>query len=111
MFIDRTFFTHCHEENHDHTNNRGRFGAGSISFHSFIDGVAIGFAFHVSNAVGMVVAAAVLAHGFSDGINTVSMILRHGGSRREAIKWLLLDSVAPVLGMAVIFIAVQIAGI
>jgi zinc transporter ZupT len=100
MILDRTLFMHCHDEGHDHdSKHRGRFGASSLSFHSFLDGMAIGFAFHVSNAVGLIVTAAVLAHDFSDGINTVSMILRHGGSRREAIKWLLLDAAAPVLGI------------
>ena len=44
-------------------------------------------------------AVAVLAHNFSDGINTVSMILRHGGSKMQAVKWLTLDASAPVLGV------------
>ncbi|MEK7607490.1 MAG: ZIP family metal transporter [Patescibacteria group bacterium] len=96
MILDRTVFMHCHEENHEH---RGQFGAGSLSLHSFLDGIAIGFAFHVSSAVGIIVAVAVLAHNFSDGINTVSMILRHGGSKMQAVKWLTLDASAPVLGV------------
>jgi len=101
LLLDRIFFMHCHEEGHSH---KGRFGAGSLSFHSFLDGVAVGLAFHVSPAVGAVVAAAVLAHDFSDGINTVSMILRDGGSRREAIKWLATDAVAPVAGILSTFL-------
>ena len=96
MILDRTVFMHCHEENHEH---RGQFGACSLSLHSFLDGIAIGFAFHVSSAVGIIVAVAVLAHNFSDGINTVSMILRHGGSKMQAVKWLTLDASAPVLGV------------
>src|SRR5581483_175205 len=70
MLLDRVFFMQCHEEGHSH---KRQFGAGSLSFHSFLDGVAIGAAFHVSAVVGAVVAAAVLAHDFSDGINTVGM--------------------------------------
>lgn len=100
MVLDRTLFMHCHEEGHEH---RGQFGAGSLSLHSFLDGMAIGFAFHVSSAVGVVVALAVLTHDFSDGINTVSMILRHGGDRREAVKWLAADALAPVLGIFATF--------
>lgn len=96
MILDRTVFTHCGDENHDH---RGRFGAGSFSFHSFLDGVAIGIAFSVNYVVGIVVAAAVLAHDFSDGINTASMIMRHGGEKKEALKWVILDAIAPVLGI------------
>lgn len=96
MVLDRTLFTHCDEEEHNH---RGRFGAGSLSFHSFLDGVAIGIAFGVNSTVGLVVAAAVLAHDFSDGINTASMIIRHGGEKKEALKWVFLDALAPVLGI------------
>lgn len=101
MVLDRTLFMHCHEDGHTH---KGQFGAGSLSFHSFLDGVAIGIAFHVSTAVGAVVAAAVLAHDFSDGINTVSMIIRHGGDRRQAFRWLMVDALAPVAGVLSTFL-------
>lgn len=49
-------------------------------------------------AVGAVVAVAVLVHDFSDGINTVNLILKNGGTRAEAFKWLLVDAAAPALG-------------
>lgn len=104
LLLDRLLFMHCHEEGHEHHARRGSFGAGSLSFHSFLDGIAIGTAFHVSTAVGAVVAAAVLAHDFSDGINTVSMILRHKGERRQALTWLAVDALAPVFGIAVSFL-------
>jgi ZIP family zinc transporter len=63
-----------------------------------MDGFAIGIAFRASPAVGIVVAAAVLAHDCSDGMNTVSIVLRHGGTKREAYRWLAVDAVAPVIG-------------
>ena len=78
---------------------QGTLGAGSLSVHSFLDGVAIGLAFQVSGAVGLVVSVAVLVHDFSDGINTVNFVLRHDGGRKEALSWLFLDSVAPILGV------------
>jgi ZIP family zinc transporter len=62
--------------------------------------MAIGLAFHVSSGVGLVVAFAVLAHDFSDGINTVSFLLKGGAHRATAWRWLLLDAAAPVLGVA-----------
>lgn len=86
---------HCENENH----HRGRVGAGSLSFHSFLDGLAVGLAFQVSNSVGFVVTVAVLVHDFSDGINTIGLILKNGGSRRQAMKWLLVDAIAPVFGV------------
>jgi ZIP family zinc transporter len=101
LILDRMLFMHCHEEGHEH---RGQFGAGSLSLHSLLDGVAIGVAFHVSTAVGAVVAAAVLAHDFSDGINTVSMVLRHGGDRGRALRWLLVDALAPVAGIVIAYL-------
>ncbi len=101
LIIDRVLFFHgCNEEGHSHQ-HRGALGAGSLSFHSFLDGIGIGLAFQVSAAVGLVVALAVLAHDFSDGINTVSMILKNQGNRRRALKWLLCDAAAPVLGIIV----------
>lgn len=80
---------------------RGILGAGSLSFHSFLDGVAIGLAFQVSTAVGAIVAVAVLVHDFSDGINTVNLILKNKGGRKQAFRWLLTDAIAPVVGVTV----------
>jgi ZIP family zinc transporter len=104
--LDRIFFMHHDHEEHAHEGHmhKGRFGAGSLSLHSFLDGVAIGIAFHVSTAVGAVVAAAVLAHDFSDGINTVSMILRSGGTKQQAFRWLMIDAIAPVVGVLSTFL-------
>jgi ZIP family zinc transporter len=71
-----------------------------LAAHSFLDGMAIGAGFQASPAVGVIVAAAVVTHDFSDGINTVAFILRGGGNMRSALPWLLLDAIAPVLGAA-----------
>lgn len=105
MIVDRTLFADCDENNH---HRRGRFGAGSLSLHSFLDGVAMGIAFQISSAIGTIVAVAVLTHDFSDGINTVSMILRHGGNRKGALRWVVLDALAPVLGiLATLFFTIS----
>lgn len=101
MLIDRSLAFHAHE-GEEHCQQRlgkGRFGASSLCLHSLLDGLAIGLSFQVSVGVGLVVAVAVLVHDFSDGLNTVGMILRHGGGRREAYSWLGLDAVAPVMGI------------
>jgi len=79
---------------------RGAMGAGSLSTHSFLDGIVIGFAFQASSAVGIIVTVAVLAHDFSDGINTMAVVLKNGGSRQRALRWLLADAVAPGVGIA-----------
>jgi len=103
MILDRFVFFHSHDT-HDESekndfNKRGILGAGSLSIHSFLDGLAIGLAFKVSPAIGVIVATAVLVHDFSDGINTVNMILKNSGTRKQAFKWLSVDAIAPVLGV------------
>lgn len=101
LILDRFIFLHSHhhEEGEICLQARGRLGAGSFSVHSLIDGLIIGLAFQVSTAVGTIVTVAVLTHGFSDGINTVNMILKNNGNRKEALRWLLIDAIAPGLGI------------
>jgi len=79
----------------------GALGAAGLSVHSFIDGLGIGFAFHVSTATGLLVFLAVVSHDFADGMNTVSFVLRQSGDRRSAMKWLAVDAIAPMLGALV----------
>lgn len=74
--------------------------AGTLCVHSFLDGMGIGLAFKVSTSVGAIVAAAVLAHDFSDGINTVGVVLKDRTKHRRALRWLILDALAPVIGVA-----------
>lgn len=100
MILDRMFSLHAHDDDTCHNvRHKKIIGAGSLSVHSFLDGLTIGFSFHISFVVGAVVTLAVLAHDFSDGINTVSIIFKNNGSRREAFRWLFWDAVAPVLGI------------
>jgi zinc transporter ZupT len=79
---------------------RGRFAAGVLCGHSLLDGIAIGLAFQASRDVGIVVAIAVLTHDFSDGINTMNIVMKNRGNRKLALRWLLADALAPVLGVA-----------
>ena len=100
LALDRLVILHRHDDVHEHAHSaRGIWGASTLSIHSFLDGLAVGLAFQVSPEVGLIVAFAVLAHDFSDGINTVSMIVKNGGTRTQAWKWLLVDASAPVLGI------------
>jgi zinc transporter, ZIP family len=79
----------------------GVLGAAGLSAHSFIDGLGIGLAFGVDTATGFLVFLAVVSHDFADGLNTVSFILRQSGSRRQAIRWLAIDALAPLIGAIV----------
>jgi zinc transporter ZupT len=98
LVLDRIVFLHTHEEDDETHEIRGSFGALTLSAHSFLDGIAIGVGFQASTLVGVVVTAAVLTHDFSDGINTVNLVLKNGGTWQRACRWLLVDAAAPVLG-------------
>lgn len=105
LILDRLVFFHAHHSDGEHEHqadvphqSRGVLGAGALALHSFLDGVAIGLAFQVSASVGAVVAVAVLVHDFSDGINTVNMILKNAGDKKVALKWLTIVALAPILG-------------
>ncbi|HEY7795920.1 MAG TPA: ZIP family metal transporter [Gaiellaceae bacterium] len=79
----------------------GALGAAGLSLHSFIDGLGIGLAFGLSTETGLLVFAAVVAHDFADGLNTVGFVLRQTGERAQALRWLAIDAVAPLAGAIV----------
>jgi ZIP family zinc transporter len=78
---------------------RGHLGAGSLTAHSVMDGLAIGLSFQVSAATAAVVTLAVLAHDLSDGINTVNVSLAGSAGRVWARRWLIADAAAPLVGI------------
>jgi zinc transporter ZupT len=96
---------HEHQAQVRHQQELGVVGAAGLCFHSFLDGVAIGVAFKTSSAIGLVVAIAVLAHDFSDGLNTVTVVLAHDNELGKARRWLLIDATTPLLGAATVLIA------
>lgn len=88
---------------HDHshsTNIAGTLGGIAMGGHVFLDGVALGVAFQVSNKLGFSVFLAILVHAFSDGLNTVSLLIKSGHWNRKAISLLGLDAVARISGAA-----------
>ena len=89
------------EKTHDrpgHHHHVGLVGAIGLSFHSFLDGLAIGVAFQAGKDVGFLVLLAVLAHDFADGLNTVTFMLATRNSRWRTITLLVVDALAPVAG-------------
>jgi zinc and cadmium transporter len=106
---------HSHEseyEEHQHNERKvdhhhqsvGLAGALGLSFHSFLDGVGIGLGFHISPHVGLLIAVAVIAHDFSDGLNTVTLMLTNKNTIKKAIMLLLLDAITPILGVLSTFV-------
>ena len=99
--LERRIFHHVHVEDTVCNPRAAEIGAGGITTHAFLDGLAIGSAFQISSELGLLVSAAVLLHAFADGLNTVTILLRHGHRRRTAVGWLAADAAAPILGAAV----------
>ncbi len=97
--LERLFLTH-HVHGHDgHGHIMGPIGAGGLIAHSFLDGIVIGAAFQVNASVGMTVALAVIFHKFTDGINTVTLMLKNKHHVRNAIIFLIFAALAPTLGI------------
>lgn len=91
---------HTHESEYEvhHHPQVGIVSALALSGHSFLDGIGIGIGFQAGSSIGIAVAIAVIAHDFSDGLNTVNLMLLNKNNSRRAVGLLLLDAVAPVAG-------------
>ena len=106
-FAEQLFGSHEPAESdygHDHShssNIAGTLGAVAMGGHVFLDGVAIGLAFKVSNALGIAVFIAILSHAFSDGLNTVSLLIKSGNWTKRATALLGLDAVMRISGAAI----------
>ncbi len=98
LLLDRLVLREGREDWRAHA-ARANVAAGGLTLHSLLDGIAIGLGFHVSSSVGAIVALGVLTHDFSDGINTVNLVLRHRGEQRRAFHWLIVDALAPIAGI------------
>lgn len=97
--LEKYFLAHQHDEGDEHGHILGPIGAGSLVVHSFLDGAAIGASYQVNPAIGLVVALAVISHDFTDGINTVTLMLKNKHKTKNALFFLFMDAIAPVLGV------------
>jgi ZIP family zinc transporter len=89
---------------HDHTHAveiAGTLGAIAMAGHIFLDGVALALAFKVSNALGYAVFIAMIVHAFSDGLNTVALLVKTGQWRSRGKYLLAVDAIARVGGAAI----------
>ena len=66
--------------------------------HVFLDGLALAVAFKVSDQLGFAVFIALLVHAFSDGLNTVSLLIKSGHWSKNAIWLIGVDSIARISG-------------
>jgi ZIP family zinc transporter len=105
-FYEQIFGSHEPAESdygheHDHSSNiAGAFGAVAMGGHVFLDGLALGVAFKVSTDLGIAVFIALLVHAFSDGLNTVSFLIKNGSWGKKGIWLLGVDAIARISGAA-----------
>ncbi len=88
---------------HEHTHFgdfAGAIGATAMAGHVFMDGVAIAVSYKVSHSLGIAVFLALLVHAFSDGLNTVAMLVKHGHWTSRGKLFLIIDAVARIGGAA-----------
>jgi zinc transporter ZupT len=106
-FYEQIFGSHEPAESdygHDHShssNIAGALGAIAMGGHVFLDGIALGVAFEVSNNLGLAVFIALLVHAFSDGLNTVSFLIKSGAWGKKGIWLLGVDAIARIGGAVV----------
>jgi zinc transporter, ZIP family len=72
-----------------------------MSLHSFLDGVALAAGLLVGGGLGLVIAAVVIIHRFSDGIGVVSFMLASHSPLQATWRWVAVVALAPVLGVLV----------
>jgi ZIP family zinc transporter len=88
-----------HEHNHEHV--FGLLAATGLIFHSVMDGLAIGLGFRVDTELGLLVALAVLAHDFADGMNVATLVINSGHRLPVVATFLALDALAPPVGAVI----------
>ena len=103
-FSERLFATHepfdSHHDN-EHQHHAGRLAALAMAGHVFADGLGVGAAFRVSSSLGLAVFAAIMVHAFSDGLNTVTFLIKEHMWTRKARALLLVDAVGRISGAAI----------
>lgn len=92
---------HAHEGDYaEHKHPKvGIASALALTGHSFIDGIGIGLGFQISPAVGLLIAIAVISHSFTDGLNSMALMLTNKNTAKKSRIFLLLHSMAPILGV------------
>lgn len=99
-----SWFHHHHD---DEGHGGGRRNTSLIvigdTLHNFIDGLAIGAAFLVDPAVGLVTTAAIAAHEIPQEIGDFGLLLSKGMAKRKVLLVNLISAAATVVGAALIY--------
>ncbi|MDA0237312.1 MAG: ZIP family metal transporter [Proteobacteria bacterium] len=108
---------HCHFEaceEHDHhttQTDNGRTGTLVIvgdTFHNFVDGVLIAAAYLTDIRLGIITTIAITAHEIPQEVGDFLILLNSGFSKRKALFWNLLCSVATLVGGLTAYFAFEV---
>jgi len=108
---------HCHTENcevhdpHAASHDQGRSGLLIVvgdTVHNFVDGLLIAAAFLQSTELGIIAAAAIIAHEIPQEVGDFLILLHSGYSRARALAMNLLSSAATVVGGVLGYFSLQL---
>ncbi len=97
---------HAHHHHHDHGRSGMMIMVGD-TFHNFIDGILIAAAFMVDIKLGLVTALAIIAHEIPQEVGDFLILLHSGYSKKQALIFNLVSSVATMLGGIVAYYSLQ----
>ncbi len=97
---------HAHHQHHDHGRSGMMIMVGD-TFHNFIDGILIAAAFMVDIKLGLVTALAIIAHEIPQEVGDFLILLHSGYSKKQALVFNLVSSVATMVGGLIAFYALQ----
>lgn len=95
---------------HVHSHDSGRSGLMIMigdTFHNFIDGILIAAAFTADIKLGVVTALAIIAHEIPQEVGDFLILLHSGYSKKHALIFNLVSSVATLVGGLIAYYALQ----
>ncbi|MSP85831.1 MAG: ZIP family metal transporter [Methylotenera sp.] len=95
---------------HNHAHDSGRSGLMIMigdTFHNFIDGILIAAAFTADIKLGVVTALAIIAHEIPQEVGDFLILLHSGYSKKQALIFNLVSSVATMAGGLIAYYALQ----
>lgn len=98
-----SWFHHHHDDEVHGRNQTASLIVIGDTLHNFIDGLAIGAAFLVSPAVGVVAAIAIAAHEIPQEIGDFGLLLAKGMKRKKIVIVNIMSAIATVLGAALVY--------
>ncbi len=99
------WFHHHHDDGEKHSHNRQTVWLIVIgdTLHNFVDGLAIGAAFLISPATGVVAAIAVATHEIPQELGDFGLMLSKGMAKKKVLLVNLFSALATVIGAVLVF--------